>query len=98
MRRSLAIFFIYVAVFLLLFAATVRGEEPKQKTTPAVTNTCRRNLRGGAALPFGRQASTPRITGSPKITYRFGFAQLNRRFSKFPIPLAVVRNRQVTVG
>jgi hypothetical protein len=39
MRRSLAIFFIYVAVFLLLFAAAARGEEPKQKTTAAATKT-----------------------------------------------------------
>ena len=39
MRRSLAIFFIYVAVFLLLFVAAVRGEEPKQKTTAAATKT-----------------------------------------------------------
>jgi len=35
MGRSVAIFFIYVAVFLLLFAAAVRGGEPKQKTTAA---------------------------------------------------------------
>ena len=35
MGRSVAMFSIYVAVFLLLFAAAVRGGEPKQKTTAA---------------------------------------------------------------
>ena len=39
MGRSVAIFFIYGAVFLLLFAAAVRGGEPKQKTTAAATKT-----------------------------------------------------------
>jgi hypothetical protein len=39
---------------------------------------------------LGRRAATPRITDSPKITYRFGVDQLRRRFSK-PPKVRVVR-------
>ncbi len=38
MSRFLAIFFIYVAVFLVLFAAAARGGEPQQETTAAATS------------------------------------------------------------
>jgi hypothetical protein len=77
MGRSVAIFFIYVAVFLLLFAAAVRGGEPKQKKTAAATKTdaglsqelvrwCRSSLAG--ALHHQESPSPRRLLTDLELT------------------------------